>query len=98
MTMRPRKLAIIVLFMAAAGAIVGATSYGGSRLGQEESTISVWEKVSWRAKLFGQKLFGEVPQFSWSELTQMTQRQGGLKLHVRIRVGGALEHRVAKRG
>jgi hypothetical protein len=29
---------------------------------------------------------------------QLTQREGGLKLHVRIRIGGALERRVGKRG
>ena len=40
----------------------------------------VWEKVSWRAKLYAQKLTGGMPDFSWNELLQMTRQQGGFGL------------------
>ncbi|HLE63083.1 MAG TPA: PQQ-binding-like beta-propeller repeat protein, partial [Pyrinomonadaceae bacterium] len=86
MTMRAarkfRWLGIIALVavVAAAGAMVAATFYGRSLLGQESSVQDAWEKVSWRANLYAQKLTGGMPDFSWKELLQMTRQQGGFGL------------------
>lgn len=80
-----RKLAwlaivFLVIAAAAAGAMVVATYHVKSLLGQESTTEDAWEKVSWRAKIFTQKLTGGLPDFSWNELLQMTRQAGGFGL------------------
>jgi len=83
-------LAIIAL-VTAASAMVAVTFYGKSLLGQESSIEDIWEKVSWRAKLYAQKLTGGVPDFSWNELLQMTRQQGGFGLGEMALHGMSLE-------
>lgn len=82
---RGRKLAwiaVIALVLAVAGAaaaIVAATSYGRSALG-ENASEQLWHKMSWRLKLYALKATGGVPDFSWSELLKMTRERGGFGL------------------
>ena len=71
--------------------MVAATFYGRSLLGQESTIEDVWEKMSWRAKLYAQKLTGGVPDFSWNELLQMTRQQGGFGLGEMALHGMSLE-------
>ncbi len=99
MTMRQkaRKLAwlaiiaLVVAVVAAAGTMVAATHYGRSLLGQESSIEDVREKVSWRVRLYAQKLTGGMPDFSWNELLQMTRQQGGFGLGSMPIYGTSLE-------
>jgi alcohol dehydrogenase (cytochrome c) len=82
-TRRLTWLAIIVfvaVVVAAASAMIAVTLYGMSLLGGESTIENVGEKMSWRAKLYARKLTGGVPDFSWSELLQMTRQQGGFGL------------------
>lgn len=71
--------AVVVILALAAGAVVVATFYGKSFLGDEPSD-EIWQKVEWRLKLYGLKATGGVPDFSWNELFQMTRQQGGFGL------------------
>jgi alcohol dehydrogenase (cytochrome c) len=88
---RPRLVRFaIAALVVTVGAIVMATFFGGSLL-REHSNEDIWQKLSWRVKLFTLKLTGEVPEFSWNELLQMTQQQGGFGLEGMTRDGLSLE-------
>jgi len=71
--------ALVVALVLAVGAVIAATFYGRSVLG-DEPTDQIWRKVEWRLKLYALKATGGVPDFSWSELFQMTRQQGGFGL------------------
>ena len=83
MTRRTRRklawLAIIALVVAAS-AMIAATFYGKSLLAEGSTNGDIWQKVSWRVKLYALKVTGGVPDFSWNELLQMTRQQGGFGL------------------
>jgi alcohol dehydrogenase (cytochrome c) len=84
-------IALVVVVVATAGVVVAATFYGRSLLGQESSIEDIWEKVSWRGRLYAQKLTGGMPDFSWNELLQMSRRQGGFGLGDMAIYGTGLE-------
>lgn len=50
-----------------------------------------WEKVLWRAKLFGRKTVGDIPDLSWRELWFMTHVRGGFSLEVFVKEGSSLD-------
>ena len=60
-----RKLAWLAIIVAVS-AVVAATFYGRSTLG-DDATI----KVLWRADVFARKVKGYVPELSWNELLQI---------------------------
>ena len=59
-------------------------------LRQESSIEDIWERVSWRGRLYAQKLTGGMPDFSWSELLQMSCRQGGFLSSRTLEKSGAI--------
>ena len=93
MTRRTRRnhawLAIIALVIAAS-AMIGVTFYVKSR-SESLTDGDIWQKVSWRAKLYALKVTGGVPDFSWNELLQVTQQQGGFGLESVFRDGLGLD-------
>ena len=80
-----RKLAWLAIIVAVS-AVVAATFYGRSTLG-DDATI----KVLWRADVFARKVKGNVPELSWNELWQITRRQGGFGLEGIYRDGLSVE-------
>jgi alcohol dehydrogenase (cytochrome c) len=56
--------------------MIAATFYAKSLLADGD----IWQKVSWRVKLYALKVTGGVPDFSWNELLQMTRPQTGFGL------------------
>jgi alcohol dehydrogenase (cytochrome c) len=77
--MRRRRLAwlAIIALVVAAGVMVATTFYAKSLLGDDPE---IWRKVSWRTKLFVQKITGDIPDLSWNELLQMARHEGGFGL------------------
>jgi alcohol dehydrogenase (cytochrome c) len=76
---RRRKLTFAILALVAAGTMVAATFYGRA-LRAEDTDQDIWQKLSWRVKLYARKAAGGVPDLSWNELFQMTRQQGGFGL------------------
>ena len=88
---KTRKLAwLAALFVVlAAGAIVAMSFYGRSI--RDDSEEDVWQKLTWRMKLFALKASGGVPDLSWNELWKMSWQQGGYGLEGIARDGLSLE-------
>ena len=88
-------LAIIALVVAAS-AIAAATFYARSLQEETVTTADIWQRMSWRVKLYALKAVGGVPDFSWNELLQMTRQQGGFGLgemdHYGVSLEGALRN------
>lgn len=87
-----RKLSwLAIIAVVAASAMVAATFYAWSLLGEPSAAADVWQKMSWRVKLYVQKATSGFPDFSWNELFQMTRRRGGFGLGEMYLEGLSLE-------
>ena len=85
-------LAIITLVVAvAASAMIGATFYVKWFPAEGLTNGDLWRKISWRMKVYGLKVTGDVPDFSWNELLYMTRQQGGFGLEKAIDAGSSWE-------
>jgi alcohol dehydrogenase (cytochrome c) len=71
---------------------VAATFYLKSLDGTDSLPMAkMSQAIAWRTQLFVHKAEGDIPDFSWGELLQMTRRPGGFGLEDVVRRGVGLE-------
>jgi alcohol dehydrogenase (cytochrome c) len=86
---RPAKVVLIALV----AVMVSAAGAMSLRLPDADSSSSRqrWKSVTWRLELFGRKMAGEIPELSWSELSEMTSAAGGFGLEAFVARGVSLD-------
>ena len=77
-----RRIAWLVIIVLAVAAVVtiASTLSLDSRWPKFSTSDEMWRKLSWRVRLYASKATGGVPDYSWNELWQMTQHEGGFGL------------------
>src|ERR1700674_1563585 len=99
MRMKPVRVTKRVAFWVAVIVVVGVISVTGAATFYWKSlkamnslpSDQIAQKIWWRAQLYGRKATGGVPDFTWTELWQMTRQPGGFGL-------GAVVHGVSAYG
>lgn len=84
-----KRLAVVAVLIALVFAIGGMAVWYVSRKSLPKD--QVLQKIWWRASLYTRKATGGVPDLTWSELWQMTRREGGFGLERVVSWGTSLD-------
>jgi alcohol dehydrogenase (cytochrome c) len=84
---------LIIVVTGMLGAVCNWRRFAGSGADVLESLTAaeLWERLSWRLRLYGSKVAGGVPDLSWGELVQMSRHQGGFGMAAIFREGKSLD-------
>ncbi|TPK72267.1 PQQ-dependent dehydrogenase, methanol/ethanol family [Mesorhizobium sp. B2-4-18] len=85
--------AMISVFIAVVG---GFVLYNNMHKPEDEAkSTKIWHSLTWRVQLYTRKVFGGVPDLSWSELLQMTNPSSGFVLTTTVTEGRSLDAAVS---
>src|SRR3954447_23666511 len=85
--------AMISVFIALVG---GFVLYNNMHKPEDEAkSTKIWHSLTWRVQLYTRKVFGGVPDLSWSELLQMTNPSSGFVLTTTVTEGRSLDAAVS---
>jgi alcohol dehydrogenase (cytochrome c) len=68
----------LIAFIALIG-FVGVTYYH-LKANPEKPISEIWSATSWRVQIYLRKVYGQVPELSWTEIWKMITHQGGFSL------------------
>jgi alcohol dehydrogenase (cytochrome c) len=70
---------------------IGGTYYYYLRANDVKPIAESWPLISWRLQIYLKKVYGGIPELSWTELLKMTTQQGGFSLQREITRGQSVE-------